>query len=207
MATRRHKIARSAIRRVKRRNSKNTKLKTLRSRKNTTEKKARLNMREMKGGGVKNAYLVYYGPPILRSNPKLRTRTTFVGVLLYEKEDWSLCISSYLGNVNEISEAWNIAKHKFEVMKSNESLSTTSSLGPGFAKAKKIYDTIGNFDTNNIVCEIISELCVLTDDQFENLSKFINSNSGKYRTTWLRDEAPRWPFFINWIITFKKRYN
>ena len=153
---------------------------------------------------MKNAYLVYYGPPILRSNPKLRTRTTFVGVLLYEKEDWSLCISSYLGNVNEISEAWNIAKHKFEVMKSNESLSTTSSLGPGFAKAKKIYDTIGNFDTNNIVCEIISELCVLTDDQFENLSKFINSNSGKYRTTWLRDEAPRWPFFINWIITFKK---
>ena len=51
MATRRHKIARSAIRRVKRRNSKNTKLRTLRSRKNTTEKK-RLNMREMRGGAI-----------------------------------------------------------------------------------------------------------------------------------------------------------
>lgn len=61
MATRRHKIARSAIRRVKRRNSKNTKLRTLRSRKNTTEKKARLNMREMRGGGGKyDIYLVYF---------------------------------------------------------------------------------------------------------------------------------------------------
>ena len=56
MATRRHKIARSAIRRVKRRNSKNAKLKTLRSRKNTTEKKARLNMREMRGGVLNTLY-------------------------------------------------------------------------------------------------------------------------------------------------------
>ena len=57
MATRRHKIARSAIRRVKRRNSKNTKLRTLRSRKNTTEKKARLNMRKMRGGAVNMIFI------------------------------------------------------------------------------------------------------------------------------------------------------
>ena len=61
MATRRHKIARSAIRRVKRRNSKNAKLRTLRSRKNTTEKK-RLNMREMKGGAVNfRMFEVHFG--------------------------------------------------------------------------------------------------------------------------------------------------
>ena len=54
MATRRHKITRSAVRRVKRRESKNAKLKSLRSRKNarkySTAKNKRLNLREMRGG-------------------------------------------------------------------------------------------------------------------------------------------------------------
>jgi hypothetical protein len=55
MATRRRKITRSAVRRVKRRESKNAKLKTLRSRKNarkySTAKNKRINLREMRGGG------------------------------------------------------------------------------------------------------------------------------------------------------------
>ena len=49
MATRRRKIARSAVRRVKRRESKNAKLRSLRSRKHSSK---RINLREMKGGGV-----------------------------------------------------------------------------------------------------------------------------------------------------------
>ena len=68
MATRRHKIARSAIRRVKRRNSKNTKLRTLRSRKNTTEKKARLNMRKMRGGGDFRIFMVCFDKPTVSTH-------------------------------------------------------------------------------------------------------------------------------------------
>jgi hypothetical protein len=94
MATRRHKIARSALRRVKRRNSKNTKLRTLRSRKNTTEKK-RLNMREMRGGGDEyKIYMVYYGNiASLTTNVKWGYKPGLLGTLCYYpvRGDWYFC--------------------------------------------------------------------------------------------------------------------
>ena len=90
MATHRRKIARSAVRRVKRRNTKNTKLRTLRSRKNTTEKKARLNMREMKGGAVNfRMFEVHFGKMNgdLKTNPESRNSQTLLGTLCYYPED------------------------------------------------------------------------------------------------------------------------
>ena len=91
MATRRHKIARSAVRRVKRRNSKNAKLRTLRSRKNTTEKKARLNMREMRGGAVDfRMFEVHFGKmngDDDLTQPEFRNANTLIGTLCYYPKD------------------------------------------------------------------------------------------------------------------------
>jgi len=92
MATHRRKIARSAVRRVKRRN---TKLRTLRSRKNTTEKKARMNMRKMRGGGDEyRIYMVYYGNiESLTKNVKWGYTDGLLGTLCYypERGDWYFC--------------------------------------------------------------------------------------------------------------------
>jgi hypothetical protein len=93
MATHRRKIARSAVRRVKRRN---TKLRTLRSRKNTTEKKARMNMRKMRGGGGNyDIYLVYFDD-VAKFKDTTNTKWTqilkrypgnLVGILFYNPTD------------------------------------------------------------------------------------------------------------------------
>lgn len=205
MATRRRKIARSAVRRVKRResqNAKNTKLRTLRSRKNSTEKK-RINIREMKGGGGKwRTFLVYYGPPIIRTNPKLRLLNPFVGVLLYNEGNWSLCISTYLGSSSIIPKAWaglewldsmtddkgNQAgadyndSRRYDVLLYREQESE-------FDKAREIFDsfeygggevTEDEIDEGDgtvkkeIVCKIINHLCgELTDEQKSKISTFI----------------------------------
>jgi hypothetical protein len=163
-----------------------------------------MNMRKMRGGGKKNAYLVYFGPPILRSNPKLRTRNTFVGVLLYEQDDWSLCISSYLCNMENIKNLWQDAEKKANE-RPNKSLSSTNSMGPGFAKAQAIdYNSIGVYEAIEIVPNIISKLCNLTDEQDKKISEFIHDKWGKYATIWQDDHPPSWPFKISWIITFKK---
>lgn len=93
MASHRRKIARSAVRRVKRRN---IKLRTLRSRKNTTEKK-RLNMRKMRGGGGNyDIYLVYFDDVAkLKDTSNWKQWSTLstsknnplVGVLFYNPKD------------------------------------------------------------------------------------------------------------------------
>lgn len=151
---------------------------------------------------MKNAYLVYYGPPILRSNPMLRTRITFVGVLLYEKEDWSLCISTYLGTEERIHDAWDRAEKKKPENKGF--LSTSSDLEPGFDKANKIYSSIATSHHDDVVCGIISKLCDVNPDQNAVLSNFLENNQETYSTLWQLDVPPSWPLFIRWIITFKK---
>ena len=152
---------------------------------------------------MKNAYLVYYGPPILRSNPMLRTRITFVGVLLYEEEDWSLCISTYLGTEEQIHDAWDRAEKNRPENKGF--LSTSSDLGPGFDKAYKIYNnSIATSHHDDVVCRIISKLCDVTQAQNDELSNFLEKNQETYRTLWRDDVPPSWPFDIRWIITFKK---
>lgn len=93
----RRKIAGSAVRRVKRSESKKPKrkLRQLRSRKNAARKyssKSGLNFREMMGGMKgKVTYLVYYGSPKIH-NPSVRLLHTFVGILFCDGNNWILCV-------------------------------------------------------------------------------------------------------------------
>jgi hypothetical protein len=157
MATHRRKIARSAVRRVKRRN---TKLRTLRSRKNTTEKKARMNMRKMRGGGGNyDIYLVYFDdvaklkdPANWKQWPTLSTskNSPLVGVLFYNPTDNKFYFFGYKnflsnegsesrGGIEEVKTTWY---RRVNFVKSNylfkirlnlvESLLTTPSFNPEY---------------------------------------------------------------------------
>jgi hypothetical protein len=108
-----------------------------------------------------------------------------------------------LGIKGGIHDAWINAQFKINDGQTRY-LSTHEPWRETFKNAKEIYDTLGRFNINKIVCDIISKLCDLTDDQYENLSNFIKNNSKNYRTVWQDDHPPSWPFFIDWIITFKK---
>ena len=72
MATRRRKIARSAVRRVKRRESKNAKLRSLRSRKHSSK---RMNMRKMNGGADPDDFFSVYSVELYREVVAERNRS------------------------------------------------------------------------------------------------------------------------------------
>jgi len=83
MATRRRKITRSAVRRVKRRESKNAKLRSLRSRKNSSK---RMRTHQRGGGGEFIVYTVHYGDlALLKATTNIHEfpPTTIVGILCY----------------------------------------------------------------------------------------------------------------------------
>ena len=77
MATRRRKITRSAVRRVKRRESKNAKLRSLRVRKHSSK---RMNMREMKGGADPDDFFRVYSVEGIVGDPVMNK---YSGILFY----------------------------------------------------------------------------------------------------------------------------
>ena len=77
MATRRRKITRSAVRRVKRRESKNAKLRSLRVRKHSSK---RMNMRKMNGGADPDDFFRIYSVECIVGDPVM---DKYSGILFY----------------------------------------------------------------------------------------------------------------------------
>ena len=222
MVTRRRKIARSAVRRVKRRESKNAKLRSLRSRKHSSK---RMRTHQKGGGDVWRTFLVYYGPSIIRTNPKLRLLSPFVGVLLYSKGKWSLCISNYLGRSDIITDAWDELLRLDEESDSSGMMEHSRLINNNvllYRRNKPIYDKaseifINSFDKDDkddkddkiavkkeIVCNIITHLCgELTDEQKGQISTFIDKEPE--HAIMLREDTglsiEQLP--IDWFITFE----
>ena len=117
MATRRRKIARSAVRRVKRRESKNAKLRSLRSRKNarkySTAKNKRINLREMRGGvnvvngvevkvvaGKDNFFTIYEVKDIGILFYNHKTKNFYLFIQEYHNDDYVIKFITWLCGFN-----------------------------------------------------------------------------------------------------------
>jgi hypothetical protein len=92
MATRRRKITRSAVRRVKRRESKNAKLRSLRSRKNSSK---RMRVKQMGGGDDFRIFMVYCVKKPSLECPDRMNRSNLVGTICYYPKNGEFYFCGY----------------------------------------------------------------------------------------------------------------
>ena len=160
MATRRRKITRSAVRRVKHRESKNAKLKSLRSRKHSS-KRMRVKQR---GGGERDdfrIFMVYCVKKSLLGCPDNMNRSTLVGTICY-----------YPNN----SDFYFFGFNTFEV-KHNE-LKNKGNKNESYAEIIERYKR-----NRMMVFDIICKICGITkeSDQGIELRKKIDDKDGIFR--------------------------